>query len=98
MNVRLTIQGIPFEWDMLKAKVNFRKHGISFELATEAFFDPFVSYQNGEVIDGELRETIAGLTSNWQLVCVVYVLRDDIIRIISTRLATNAERLAYENR
>jgi uncharacterized DUF497 family protein len=97
MNVRYSLHNIAFEWDSRKAASNFRKHNISFELACEAFFDPFVYYLDDETIDGELRETIIGLATTWQLLYVVYVLRDDIIRIVSARLATKTERVAYEN-
>ncbi len=97
MNVRYSLHNIAFEWDRLKAAANFRKHNVSFELACEAFFDPFVYYLEDETIDGELRETIIGLSTTWQLLFVVYVLRDDIIRIISARLVTKVEREAYEN-
>jgi uncharacterized DUF497 family protein len=31
------------------------------------------------------------------LLYVVYVMRDEFIRIVSARLVTNAEKLAYEN-
>ncbi len=61
------------------------------------FFDPFICYLDDETRDGELREAIMGLSTNWQLLYVVYVMRDDIIRIISARLVTNAERETYEN-
>ena len=54
-------------------------------------------FLSDEVIDGELRETIIGLTPNWQLMYAVYVMRDEIVRIISARTVTNAEREAYEN-
>jgi len=97
MNIRYTLHNVAFEWDGKKAAINFRQHEISFELACEAFFDPFVCYLEDEEIDGELRETIIGLTTTWQLLYVVYVLRDDIIRIISARLVTKAERDTYEN-
>jgi uncharacterized DUF497 family protein len=97
MNVRHALHGISFEWDSLKAAANFRKHGVSFELACEAFFDPFVCYRDDEMVEGELRETIIGLTSTWQWLYVVHVLRGDIIRIVSARLGTKAEREAYEN-
>jgi hypothetical protein len=30
-----------FEWDDAKAEGNYRKHGVDFETATEAFADPF---------------------------------------------------------
>ena len=97
MNIRYTLYNIAFEWDSRKATANFRKHDISFELACEAFFDPFVCYLEDEVVEGEQRETIIGLTTTWQLLYIVYVLRDDIIRIVSARLATNTERESYEN-
>jgi uncharacterized DUF497 family protein len=97
MNVRYTLHNIAFEWDSRKAAANFRKHEISFELACEAFFDPFVCYLHDDVINNELRETIIGLTTTWQLLYVVYVLRNDIIRIVSARSATKAERESYEN-
>jgi uncharacterized DUF497 family protein len=97
MNVRYSLHNIAFEWDSRKAAINFRKHDVSFELACEAFFDPFVHYLDEEVTDGEIRETIVGLTTTWQLHHVVYVIRNDIIRIISARLVTKAEREVYEN-
>ena len=66
-------------------------------MACEAFFDPFVSYLEDQIVDGESRETIIGLTTTWQLLYIVYVLRDDIFRIVSARLVTNEERELYEN-
>ena len=97
MNVKYSLHNIGFQWNSQKAAANLRKHSITFELACEAFFDPFVCYLDDETIDGEFRETIIGLSTNWQLLYVVYVLRDDIIRIISARLVTNSERETYEN-
>jgi uncharacterized DUF497 family protein len=97
MNVRYTVHNIAFEWDSRKAAANFRKHDVSFELACEAFFDPFVCYLDDQMVEGELREAIIGLTTTWQLLYVVHALRDDIIRIISARLVTKAEREIYEN-
>jgi len=97
MNVRYSLHNIAFEWDSRKAASNFRKHNVSFELACEAFFDPFVFYLDDETIDGEHRETIIGLATTWQLLYVVYVMRDDIIRIISARSITKVEREVYEN-
>jgi uncharacterized DUF497 family protein len=97
VDVQYTLNGITFEWDRHKAASHQRKHRITFELACEAFFDPFVYFLDEEVIDGEHRETIVGFTSKWRLLLVVYVMRANSIRIISARLATNAERGQYEN-
>lgn len=97
MDTRFTLHSITFEWDRRKSDQNYRKHGITFELACEAFFDPFVFYLDEEIVKDELRETIVGITTNWRLLYVVYVLRNDIVRIISARLVTNLEREQYEN-
>ena len=97
MNVKYTLHNIVFEWDSEKAAVNLRKHNVTFELACEAFFDPFVCYLDEEIVGTELREKIVGLTTTWLLLYIVYVMRDDLIRIVSARLVTNAEREVYEN-
>lgn len=97
MNVKYTLHNVAFEWDSQKAATNLHKHGVSFELACESFFDPFLQRLDDEVIDEELRESIIGLSANWQMLYVIYVMRDDIIRIVSARLVTKAEREIYEN-
>jgi uncharacterized DUF497 family protein len=97
MNVRYNLHSIAFEWDSRKAAANFRKHEVSFELACEVFFDPFVCYLDEKVVDGELRESMIGLATTWQLLYVVYVMRDDMIRIISARSVTKVEREGYED-
>ena len=46
---------------------------------------------------GEARETVIGLSIAWQLLYVVYTLREgDIFRIISARPVTKTERRYYE--
>ena len=97
MNVRYTLHNVLFEWDSQKAAVNLRKHDVTFELACEAYFDPFVCYLDEEIVGTELRERIVGLTTTWTLLYIVYVMRDDRIRIVSARLVTKAEREIYEN-
>ena len=97
MNVKYTFHNIVFEWDSDKAATNLSKHNVTFELACEAFFDPFVCYLDDEIVGTELRERIVGLTTTWLLLYIVYVMRDDIIRIISARLVTSTERETYEN-
>jgi uncharacterized DUF497 family protein len=43
------------EWDPEKARINFKKHGISFELASSVFFDPravtIFDHEHGESED-----------------------------------------------
>ena len=86
-----------FEWNAKKASENFRKHRVSFEEATEVFYDP-----NGlEAYDGEhsTRETRFAMIgfSNRRLLFVVYTEpKAHLVRIISARKATRKERDVYE--
>jgi uncharacterized DUF497 family protein len=41
MDITYRLQGVTFEWDEEKARTNVEKHGVTFEEAAEAFFDPF---------------------------------------------------------
>ena len=97
MRIQYTLQDVAFEWDSQKAISNFRKHKVKFELAAEAFFDPFVCYLDEQIVGSELRERLIGLTTTWLLLLIVYVMRGDVIRIISARMVTKAEREIYEN-
>ena len=91
-----TLHGIEFEWDDDKASTNLRKHQISFEMACEVFHDPFVKMVDEEEVDDELREAVIGMTVDWRLLYVVYVFREDVVRIISARTVTTVERKDYE--
>ena len=97
MKVQYILQNVSFEWDSQKATTNFRKHKVRFELACEAFFDPFVCYLDEEIVGSELRERLVGLTTTWLLLYIVYAMRGNVIRIISARMVTKAEREVYEN-
>lgn len=41
MDIVYRLQDVEFEWDSNKAQSNIEKHGVTFEEATEVFFDPF---------------------------------------------------------
>ncbi len=92
---------IEFEWDQKKADLNLRKHGVSFETATEVFFDPHqvVSENYHYDSDGEPRWQIIGMAENLLLLLVVYVDRSEaereIIRLIQARKADALETGIY---
>jgi uncharacterized DUF497 family protein len=97
MDVYFLYLGQRFVWDSEKASVNASKHGVSFELACQVFFDPFVHLEDAG-IDEESREAAIGLTEDWLLLYVVHLLREgDVIRIISARPATAQDRRSYED-
>jgi hypothetical protein len=97
VKVEYTFHDINFEWDHAKAGQNFKKHQVSFETACETFFDPFLVTADGGVEQGEAREALIGMTVAWKLLFVVYVMRGDVVRIVSARPTTKPERKRYEN-
>ena len=96
MDVYFLYLGQSFVWDSEKASANVQKHGVSFEVASQVFFDRLV-YVEDASIDEELRDAAIGMTEDMILLLVVHVHReDDTIRIISARRATRKERTTYE--
>ena len=95
--IRYTLQGIDFEWDERKANSNQEKHGVTFEAACEVFFDPFLFPLEDMGEEGEMREAVMRMTVGWQVLYVVYVERDNTVRVISARPVSRQERLQYEN-
>jgi uncharacterized DUF497 family protein len=89
-----------FEWDDDKAAQNWRDHGVSFEMAREAFSDAFaVEWVDAQQDPREERYTMIGTVEN-RLLFVAYAMRGERIRIISARKAEPYERRKYhdENR
>lgn len=89
--------GLLFEWDQKKARRNIEVHGISFDEASTAFRDP-LSRTIADPLHskGEERLVLIGESLKRRLLVVVHAERGDRVRIISARLATNKERLRYE--
>jgi uncharacterized DUF497 family protein len=99
------VENIRFEWDEAKNLSNRRKHGVSFEEASQVFRDPlYVSVQD-RIEDGELRWQTLGLVEDLLLLTVAHTVKEerddgkwvDVIRIISARTATRKERRRYED-
>jgi len=87
-----------FEWDTTKAGSNLEKHGVSFAEAETVFFDVFsITVPDPLHSVEENRFVITGLSHQERHLVVVHSDRDDRIRIISARLATQSERRKYES-
>jgi uncharacterized protein len=84
-----------FEWSRAKARKNYLKHGVNFELAKDVFRDPFaIEYLDDRRDYGEQRYVIIGAVEGVVLY-VAYTERGEVIRIISARRATKYEEEAY---
>lgn len=63
----------------------------------QSIFSTLLLPLDEEIIDGEARDTVIGMAENWQLLYVVYLIHDDIVRLISARPLTKREMRDYEN-
>ncbi len=95
---------IRFEWDEAKNLSNQRKHGVSFEDASEVFSDPLFVCLTDRIQDEEQRWLTFGKVDGWLLMVVAHTVREEdshgatieVIRIISARYASRKERQRYE--
>lgn len=89
---------IEFAWDHRKASANQKKHYVSFEEASTAFYDERALVITDSVHSvGEERFVLLGMSQKAQLLVVVHLYweEDEIIRIVSARLATRTESNHY---
>jgi hypothetical protein len=87
---------LEFEWDDAKAETNWRNHGVSFELAKTVFSDAFaIEWIDDRRDYGEERFVIVGMAKGQVLLFVVYTEREQRIRLISARRATQYEQEYY---
>lgn len=91
-----------YAWDSEKEARNLKRHGIDFATAAKAFADPdaITEYDAEHSQEGEDRWTTIGLVHGILiLIRVTWTDRDgdDIIRIISARLAGSRERAIYRD-
>ena len=86
------------EWHPAKAKSNLAKHGFSFSDAETVFDDEFsISIPDAGLVSEE-RFVVVGVDALGRILVVSYTYRQDSIRVISARRATQSERKEYGRR
>ncbi|MBN9550768.1 MAG: BrnT family toxin [Alphaproteobacteria bacterium] len=83
-----------FEWDAAKARINKAKHGVDFALAPGFDFANAVVFIDDSEAYGEERLVATGIIG-LSVHVMVYVERDETIRVISLRKATKKEIANY---
>lgn len=87
---------LKFEWNDAKAQANLGAHGVSFDLAKTVFKDPFAIERLDDREDySEERFVLIGRAEENVLLFVAYTEREERIRIISARRATQYEQDDY---
>ena len=85
-----------FTWNPRKAAANLKKHGVSFDEAVTAFYDPLGAYYPDALHADRL--ILIGYSRRRRLLYVVHAeVQRDVIRLISARQATSHEKAHYEN-
>ncbi|MCR5590261.1 MAG: BrnT family toxin [Lachnospiraceae bacterium] len=89
---------ISFDWDEEKNKKNIKKHKVSFEEAVTVFYDEnAIVFDDPDHSKDENRFLIIGESVTDKLLIVSHCYRDNdnVIRIISARLAVKKEKAYY---
>ena len=84
-----------FEWDEQKDQINFSKHGIHFKTAAKVFLDPNKLIREDVEHPEEFRYDILGKVGKVLFVVCAFK-EENVVRLISARLATVIERTRYE--
>jgi uncharacterized protein len=91
-----------FEWNASKARENLKKHGVSFAEAKTVFNDPLlITFPDDDHSAHENRYISIGTSAQHRILLIVHTEHEEradtlVIRIISCRRATMAERRTYE--
>ena len=94
MDVNFELGDYKFVWDSEKAKINKKKHKISFETAARVFLDDnYIDDYDEFHSDNEERIRAVGMVD--EILTVIYTERGDRNRIISARPATRSEEELY---
>ena len=86
-----------FAWSGKKAASNLVKHGISFEEAATVFGDPLSNaFPDTDHSLEEQRFVTIGSSDRGRILVVAHTDDGELVRLISAREATHAERESYE--
>jgi uncharacterized DUF497 family protein len=84
-----------YEWDRAKAAANPKKHRVAFVDTALSLEDPLARTMADPDVSGEERYVCLGSDPPGRVLVTVFAHRGKIIRIISSRKASRAERRTY---
>ncbi len=84
-----------FIWDEEKRQKNIKKHKIDFQEILNIFQNPLVTKIDNRHDYGEERIFALGNVGDFIILAIVYLDKDETIRIISARKATKNEQKIY---
>lgn len=84
-----------FQWDSGNQEKNIQKHGIQNTQTEEAFFNPNIVIPDEGHGREEARYGLLGKTNGDKTVFVIFTIRNNAVRVISSRMANKKERKTY---
>lgn len=88
---------ISFEWDSGNREKNWAKHRVANEESEEVFFDSHKRILKQVLYhEEEERFLLVGKTKRERLLLVVFTIRGEKVRVISSRDLNRKERILYE--
>jgi uncharacterized DUF497 family protein len=96
MDRKYRLKGMDFIWHVEKNRRNARDHhGVTFEQAAEAFFDPFMRVRDASRHD-ETRDALVGRDNQSSLLVVVHMeIEGDTVRILPAWPADRSDIAFY---
>lgn len=87
---------VGFQWDDGNASKNLEKHGVSDAECEQIFFnDPLIVGEDAGHSQQECRGFALGRTDSGTPLFVVFTIRNRLVRVISARHVTSAERRRF---
>lgn len=88
---------LSFQWDKGNIEKNSNKHNINNKEAEEIFFNrPLQIFADLKHSQTEQRFEAFGITDKAKMLTIIFMIRDQKIRIISARIQNKKERRKYE--
>ena len=86
-----------FQWDKGNSLKNWLKHGVTQGEVEEVFFnEPLLLSSDEKYSQQESRLRAMGYTDEDKYLYIVFMVRDNLIRVISARDMNRKERVIYE--
>ena len=86
-----------FEWDAGNAEKNWERHQVTRGECEQVFFQrPILVAPDRMHSQREPRDAALGTTADGRRLSIVFTIRDSLIRVISARDTSKAERRRYE--
>jgi len=97
--MKTTFHQIAFEWDDHNIRKNWEKHKVKYTESEEVFLNNpvIVDIDKSKILYHEDRKLAYGATDDNRLIFIAFTVRNNKIRVVSSRDMSRKERRFYED-